>query len=71
MYTYICRCVYNPPYLARFFSDDQMTKMTISPLSATSFSPHVYIQYASVNATPQHMTKKTKAECILSLCKHS
>jgi hypothetical protein len=29
--------------LERFFSDDQKTKMTISPLSATSFSPHVDI----------------------------
>ena len=61
MYTYA-------PFWERFFSDDQKTKMTISPLSATSFSPHVYILpgkrvdnlQASTNATWKSVTKMTK-----------
>ncbi len=80
MYTYICIVYTNAPYLERFFSDDQKTKMTISPLSATSFSPHVYILpgkrvdnlQASTNATMKRMTKMTMStiEWQLSLCKH-
>jgi hypothetical protein len=49
------------PYLARFFPGDQKTKTTKTSPSLALLFPYVYIQYASVNVTWKHVTKKTKA----------
>jgi len=82
---YVCIQVYIAPIRARV-ARKNVTKMTkarkalsfqhvIMVMHMTNIWPsddHVYIQYASVNATPQHMTKMTMStiEWQLSLCKH-